>query len=74
LADDAARSKDREAELRTRIDSANWANIKDFDFVPTNPSERLNKASAALVILIAWLSLATGCLVFTGRRLGQRAL
>jgi len=56
-ADDSARSKDREAERRTRVQAANWATLPDFAFVPTTANERRAAMTPALAILLAWFGL-----------------
>ena len=53
-ADAAARSKDPEAEARTRINAASWRLLDTFPFAPDPPGVRV--ARAALPVL--WLTLA----------------
>jgi ABC-2 type transport system permease protein len=74
LADDAARSKDPEAEKRTRLASQNWAKVPDFKFQPTTASERLFAGTAPLIVLLAWLA-SVGLLAgWSGRSLKRTAL
>ena len=74
LADDAARSKDPEAERRTRLNGTNWAQVPDFVFAPTSTQERRNGAIMPLTILAVWLALVAGLATLSARRLGERAL
>jgi ABC-2 type transport system permease protein len=69
FADDGARSKDAEAERRTRVGAENWAAAPDFAFVPTSAAERRSAMTPAVLILLAWLGLAIGLTIFGARRL-----
>jgi len=53
--DDSARSKDPEAEKRTRIESHNWAKVPDFQFQTADLNERLHSLGQSLLSLIIWL-------------------
>lgn len=74
LADDAARSKDRQAEQRTRIGADNWAKVPDFAFKPTSAAERFRAAIAQILTLLLWLTTLTLFAVWAGRSLVRRAL
>jgi ABC-2 type transport system permease protein len=69
FADDGARSRDAEAERRTRVGAENWAAAPDFAFVPTSAAERRSAMTPAVLILLAWLGLAIGLTMFGARRL-----
>jgi len=56
--DDAARSKDPEAERRTRVAAANWSAIPDFRFDPPNAGERLRAMLPGLALLALWTVVA----------------
>lgn len=68
-ADDGARSRDAEAERRTRVGPENWAAAPDFAFVPTSAAERRSAMAPAVLILLGWLGLAIGLTMFGARRL-----
>lgn len=67
--DDIARSRDAEAERRTRVDPAAWRVLEEFRFRPTSASARLQAAAPALFMLLAWLSVALAACVRSARRL-----
>ena len=62
-ADDAARSRDVDAERRTRVDAAHWSRVPDFRFVPATAGERLVAATPAIAWLAVW---CTGAFVLAG--------
>ncbi|WP_085339712.1 ABC transporter permease [Aquidulcibacter paucihalophilus] len=74
LADDAARSKDRQAEQRTRIAADYWAKAPDFRFKPTSTAERFSNAVSPILKLAAWLAALVVLAGFGARTLGARAL
>jgi ABC-2 type transport system permease protein len=74
LADDAARSKDKLAEQRTRIASQNWAKVPDFGFQPTSASERVTAAIMPILVLLGWLASVTLLAGVSMRSLGRSAL
>ena len=67
--DDAARSRDSEAEQRTRVAAENWARMPDFSFTPATPQARVAAMIPGLGILALWLAAAVGLLVLASRRL-----
>lgn len=69
FADDGARSRDPDAERRTRVAAENWAAAPDFAFVPTSAVERRAAMSPALLILVGWLGFALALNVLGARRL-----
>lgn len=69
FADDAARSRDPEAERRTRIAAANWAELPDFRFVPASAAERAANGAAALAWLLFWLLAVSVLAVWSAARL-----
>lgn len=67
--DDIARSRDAEAERRTRVDPAAWRVLEEFRFAPTSAAARLQSAAPALFMLLAWLALALAACAWSARRL-----
>lgn len=55
--DDSARSRDPEAEQRTRVSSEFWSNLQTFTFTGAPPVERARRALPLLLALFAWLLL-----------------
>jgi ABC-2 type transport system permease protein len=68
-ADDAARSRDANAERRTRVDAANWSRVPDFRFEPASAAERLGAAASAAAWLAAWCAAILALGVVAVRRL-----
>lgn len=54
--DDINRNENAEASKRARISSENWAVLTEFEFAPTDPSDRLASAKEPLVMLGLWLA------------------
>lgn len=73
-ADDAARSKDPEAEQRTRIAADNWAQVPDFIFKPTSAGERFSAALAPILLLSLWLAALVALAGWSGRTIVGWAL
>jgi ABC-2 type transport system permease protein len=71
--DDAARSRDLEAERRTRVSAENWAAMPDFHFRSATPAERVGGMLSGLAVLAGWLLAAIGLFIFAGRRLRETA-
>jgi len=69
FADDGARSRDPEAERRTRVAAENWADAPDFTFVATTATERRAAMTPALLILLGWLGLGLGVSALGAQRL-----
>lgn len=69
-ADDSTRSTDPEAEKRTRVSAENWQVLKDFNFVPPQPAERVSGALTPFGKLVAWMALVSGLVLLCVRRLG----
>jgi ABC-2 type transport system permease protein len=67
--DDIARSRDAEAERRTRVDPSAWRVLEEFRFRPASAATRLQSAAPALFMLLAWLSLALAACAWSARRL-----
>lgn len=68
-ADDMARSRDAEAERRTRVDPSAWRVLEEFRFQPTSAAARLQAAAPALLMLLVWLASALAACVWSARRL-----
>jgi ABC-2 type transport system permease protein len=66
-ADDSARSRDAEAEQRTRVSSEFWATLQQFDFTGAGAAERVVTALPLLLALFAWL-IASAVLLRAGAR------
>jgi ABC-2 type transport system permease protein len=67
--DDQARSKDPDAEQRTRIDAAHWALLKPFHWQPQPWPARWQQAWPAVLALATWLGLASLGIGQAARRL-----
>jgi len=70
--DDVARSRDAEAERRTRISAANWAEIPRFVHVPEDPALRARSALSGVYALAGWCAGALLLLGIAGRRIDIR--
>jgi ABC-2 type transport system permease protein len=68
---DAARSRDPEAERRSRISAANWSAIPDFDFAVQSAQQRAGAMVPSLAMLAAWLVAVSALAVFAARRLAR---
>ena len=68
-ADDAARTKDPEAEARTRINAASWRLLDTFRLAPDPPGVRAARAALPVLWLFGWLGLLGGVIVIGARRL-----
>ncbi|MDP2140689.1 MAG: DUF3526 domain-containing protein [Gammaproteobacteria bacterium] len=55
-ADDSARSRDQDAEQRTRVNSEFWSHLQEFDFTGTAPAQRAVSALTLLIALLLWLT------------------
>ncbi|MFN3535940.1 MAG: DUF3526 domain-containing protein, partial [Brevundimonas sp.] len=71
--DDAARSRDLDAEQRTRVSAENWAAMPDFHFRSATAEERVSGMLSGLVVLVGWLLAAIALFIFSGRRLREAA-
>ncbi len=69
LADDLARNTDAESGRRTRLDAAAWREMPVFELQPLSHAQRWQAASQAGFIMVLWLLVAFGLLLFAGRRL-----
>jgi ABC-2 type transport system permease protein len=74
LADDAARSKDRLAEQRTRIGADHWVKVPKFAFKPTRAAERIAAAMVPILTLCLWLGAMIILAGWSARTLGGRVL
>jgi len=71
FADDSARSRDLEAERRTRVSASNWRSAPDFKFEPASASARLTSSLLALGALGAWLAGSAGLVALAVLRTGR---
>lgn len=71
--DDARRSRDADAERRTRVAARHWATLPDFEFRPASATERAADARRPLALLVAWLAAALGLAALAVRALGRSA-
>ena len=69
FADDSARSRNADAERRTRVSAGNWATAPDFVFIPTTAAERRAAMTPALLMLMAWLAFGPVLCAIGARRL-----
>lgn len=69
FADDASRSRDPDAERRTRVAAENWATLPDFHFQAPSADERRAAMAGAFLTLAAWLAAALLLCAFGARRL-----
>ena len=67
--DDINRSRDPQAERRTRVAAENWAVLGAFTFEPAPVSQRLRHAGAPIAVLLAWLGLMACACGIAGRKL-----
>lgn len=67
-ADDSARSRDPQAEQRTRVSSEFWATLQDFDFAGASAAERVRAALPLLLGLLAWLLVSGALLRLAARK------
>lgn len=68
-ADDAARSSDPKAEMRTRVNAAAWRLLDDFRFAPDPAPARAARAALPLAMLLGWLVVLCGVIAAGARRL-----
>lgn len=73
FADDARRSRDPDAERRTRIAARHWAALPDFAYAAAPASERAARARGPLGALALWAAAALALLAFAARRLDRAA-
>lgn len=69
-ADDIRRSRDPEAERRTRVSATHWQLLGRFRFEPEAAANRLARAATPGVMLLAWLGVLTAGLAWRAGRLG----
>ncbi len=67
--DDINRNRDEESWERARVDASNWQVVDEFHFKPASASVRLASASSTIAMLVAWMALLSGMLVWSGGRL-----
>ncbi len=68
-ADDIRRSRDAEAERRTRVDASHWRVLDSFSFKPADASTRLAHSAPSVGMLAVWLGLLCASLGWVGARL-----
>jgi ABC-2 type transport system permease protein len=73
IADDARRSRDADAERRTRVAATHWAELPDFEFAPVPAAERAAQARGSLIALLLWLLAALGLATLAARALDRSA-
>jgi len=67
--DDINRNRDEESWMRARIGASNWQVIDEFRYEPASASVRLASAGSSVSMLVAWLAVLSGMLVWAGGRL-----
>jgi len=69
-ADDVQRSRDADAERRTRVDASNWAALlDDFRFRLDRPAVRARAALSSWLMLLTWCAALISLVVLGARRL-----
>ncbi|MEM9669177.1 MAG: DUF3526 domain-containing protein [Pseudomonadota bacterium] len=66
--DDINRSRDTEAEKRTRVSSENWRILDEFRFSPAPETERVEASLVPLAKFLAWFGVALVLCATVGRR------
>ena len=67
--DDINRNKDDESWQRARVDASNWQVLDAFQFKTAPLSERFANASSSIQILLAWLVVTVGIVLWRGGRI-----
>jgi ABC-2 type transport system permease protein len=65
---DLNRNNGEEASQAARINASAWRELDEFRFVPDSAGERLDRATLSLVILLAWLTAASGVVYIASRK------
>ena len=66
--DDMNRNKDEDSWERARVDAENWQVLDTFQFQTLSLSERISNAASYIKILLAWLLVAYGILLWRGSK------
>lgn len=66
--DDINRNRDEASWERARVDASNWL-VDEFRFEPAAVSARLANAGSPISMLVAWMAVLSGLLVWIGGRL-----
>ncbi|MEM7283672.1 MAG: DUF3526 domain-containing protein [Pseudomonadota bacterium] len=67
--DDINRNRDEASFDASRIDASNWQVLDEFRYEPATASARLASAGSSILMLVCWLVLLSGLLVWTGSKL-----
>lgn len=67
--DDINRSKDEASWLRARVDATNWQVIGDYQFRVSSLAERFASALSFIQIMLVWLVVMLGLLLWCGWRI-----
>ncbi|MDJ0918455.1 MAG: DUF3526 domain-containing protein [Woeseiaceae bacterium] len=67
--DDINRNRDEESWERARVDASNWQVLDEFYLEPASASVRLAGAGSSIWMLVVWLAVLSGMLIWTGGRL-----
>ena len=67
--DDINRGRDEESWMRARVDASNWQVVDEFHYEPAGASVRLASAGSSVSMLVVWLAVLSGMLVWAGGRL-----
>lgn len=68
-ADDIRRSRDAEAEKRTRVAASNWQLLDRFRFQPDGAASRIARAQPQWLMLGTWCAVLAGAALWAGGRL-----
>ncbi|GAA6167394.1 ABC transporter permease [Sessilibacter corallicola] len=66
---DINRNKDEASWQRARIDASNWQVLEKFEFQTTNISERVSTVSSSIQMLLLWMLIAFGALLWRGGKI-----
>ena len=66
---DINRDNDMASERRARMSAENWNVLDEFSFQAAPATERLTRATPALVMLFTWFLLLTAGGIFVSRRI-----
>ena len=66
--DDMNRNKDEASWERARVDASNWQVLDTFQFQTLSLSERISNAAVHIKILLAWLLVTYGLLIWSGNK------
>ncbi len=69
--DDINRSVDEERNQRARVSADNWSLMPAFDFQAPAASDRVERATPSVAVLLLWFALAGGLLLRSARKVAS---